>query len=555
MRAVLYLRVSTLEQVGNLSLDTQEKACRDYCTRNGLEVDRVFREEGESAKTTDRTQLRAMLAYLERAKTKIDQVVIYDLSRLSRDTLDTLLVQKHLQGLGIGVRAATQPIDNSPEGAVLGTVLSAVNQFENELRRRKVIAGMREALTRGRWPWHAPVGYVNRQSDDGREKWIEPDPATAPLIRLAFERAATGALTRPEILKEVRSRGLHLPKTTLDRILCNPLYAGRILVPRWAIDVAAAHKPLVDWKTFRCAAGEERPTRPYVTGSTATFPFRQITRCAVCGRPLAGYWARGRSARYPYYRCMANHCAIRAEKMSQAFERLLESLATPPPIFDLFEATLRDLIADRQRQHKDLAAAARRRIASTRSKLERLTEAYLYEGGIDRTTYQDQQTKLGTMLRDLEAQEAEAATKPLGQFEPALRFGREMLLTPLLSWDRLKVEQRPIYLRTVFPAGLEWTPERRFSNPRKSLLFLPLQDFCDRKARVVPPTGFEPVTSALKGTIPILPETPKNKLSPWSACELRLLPSIPVQRRIPLSVTDGLPTGGFGRCASLGTAA
>src|SRR5215469_7880386 len=53
--AVIYTRVSTREQMANLSLPTQEKACTDYCARQGLQVDRVFVEEGESAKSVDRT--------------------------------------------------------------------------------------------------------------------------------------------------------------------------------------------------------------------------------------------------------------------------------------------------------------------------------------------------------------------------------------------------------------------------------------------------------------------------------------------------------------------
>jgi DNA invertase Pin-like site-specific DNA recombinase len=51
MRAVVYCRVSTKDQVQNLSLPTQEKACIEYCHRHGYDVDRVFIEQGESAKT------------------------------------------------------------------------------------------------------------------------------------------------------------------------------------------------------------------------------------------------------------------------------------------------------------------------------------------------------------------------------------------------------------------------------------------------------------------------------------------------------------------------
>jgi DNA invertase Pin-like site-specific DNA recombinase len=41
--ALIYTRVSTIEQVENLSLDTQERECRAHCRREGLKVDRVFR--------------------------------------------------------------------------------------------------------------------------------------------------------------------------------------------------------------------------------------------------------------------------------------------------------------------------------------------------------------------------------------------------------------------------------------------------------------------------------------------------------------------------------
>ena len=49
MRAVIYCRVSSADQVKNLSLSTQEKACREYCAREGYDVDQVFIDAGESA--------------------------------------------------------------------------------------------------------------------------------------------------------------------------------------------------------------------------------------------------------------------------------------------------------------------------------------------------------------------------------------------------------------------------------------------------------------------------------------------------------------------------
>ena len=50
MKGIIYVRVSSEEQVKGTSLDEQKRACRDYCKSNGIELVEVFCEEGESAK-------------------------------------------------------------------------------------------------------------------------------------------------------------------------------------------------------------------------------------------------------------------------------------------------------------------------------------------------------------------------------------------------------------------------------------------------------------------------------------------------------------------------
>src|ERR1700674_2301953 len=61
--AVIYVRVSTKEQTENMSLPTQLRAVEEYCRREGYEVLERFAEHGESAKTTDRTELQKLLNY------------------------------------------------------------------------------------------------------------------------------------------------------------------------------------------------------------------------------------------------------------------------------------------------------------------------------------------------------------------------------------------------------------------------------------------------------------------------------------------------------------
>ena len=66
--AVIYVRVSTKEQTENLSLPTQLRACEEYCRREGYEILERFREEGESAKTADRTSAAAAPQVLPHAQ-------------------------------------------------------------------------------------------------------------------------------------------------------------------------------------------------------------------------------------------------------------------------------------------------------------------------------------------------------------------------------------------------------------------------------------------------------------------------------------------------------
>jgi hypothetical protein len=69
--AVIYVRVSTKEQTENLSLPTQLRACEEYCRRQGYEILERFHEEGESAKSTDRSQLQNLLTYCRLNKGRV----------------------------------------------------------------------------------------------------------------------------------------------------------------------------------------------------------------------------------------------------------------------------------------------------------------------------------------------------------------------------------------------------------------------------------------------------------------------------------------------------
>ena len=191
--AVIYVRVSTKEQTENLSLPTQLRACEEYCRRQGYEVLERFHEEGESAKTTDRSQLQNLLTYCRLNKGRVHFVVVFNLTRFARDKYDHFALRSLLQSLGISLRSATEPIDDTSTGKLMEGVLAAFAQFDNDCRSDRTRAGMKAALELGRWPFLAPLGYLNAPRGIGKS--LVPDPERAPIVWRVFE--------------EVRHRAFH----------------------------------------------------------------------------------------------------------------------------------------------------------------------------------------------------------------------------------------------------------------------------------------------------------------------------------------------------------
>jgi DNA invertase Pin-like site-specific DNA recombinase len=106
-----------------------------------------------------------------------------------------------LKSLGISLRSATEPIDDTVTGKLMEGVLAAFAQFANDVRSDRTRAGMRAALELGRWTFLALIGYLN--APRWSSKSLVEDPEIAPLERRAFEKFANGRFTKREVLNEI----------------------------------------------------------------------------------------------------------------------------------------------------------------------------------------------------------------------------------------------------------------------------------------------------------------------------------------------------------------
>ena len=237
--AVIYVRVSTKEQTENLSLPTQLRACEEYCRRQGYEILERFHEEGESAKSTDRSQLQNLLTYCRLNKGRVHFVVVFNLTRFAREKYDHFAlafapaVARHLAAVRDG--AYRRHVHWQVDGR-RARCLRAVRQRLSVDRTR---AGMKAALELGRWVFLAPIGYLNAPRAMGKS--LMPDPERAPLVRRAFEEYATGRFTKQQLLKQSRAwgltnrRGRPLTSQAIGVLLRNQLYAGIVDVTEYGV--------------------------------------------------------------------------------------------------------------------------------------------------------------------------------------------------------------------------------------------------------------------------------------------------------------------------------
>jgi hypothetical protein len=157
----------------------------------------------------------------------------------ARDKYDHFALRSHLQSLGISLRSATEPIDDTSTGKLMEGVLAAFAQFDNDVRSDRTRAGMKAALELGRWVFLAPIGYLNAPRSMGRS--LVHDPERAALVQRAFEEYATGRFTKEQLLERVRSwgltnrRGKPLTSQAIGVLLRNQIYAGIVDVPEYEV--------------------------------------------------------------------------------------------------------------------------------------------------------------------------------------------------------------------------------------------------------------------------------------------------------------------------------
>ena len=173
MKVVIYARVSTVIQ----DYDRQIDELKDYAKRMNYQVVKVFSEKvSGTKKVAERNALSEMLDYVR--TNKVDKVLIYECSRLSRRIVDFLQVIEELNELKVslyihqnGLETLLQDGSVNPIASLVLGIIAQFNSMERSLIRSRMESGYNHYRTTG-GKVGRKTGYRKSQ-DDMREEYAE----------------------------------------------------------------------------------------------------------------------------------------------------------------------------------------------------------------------------------------------------------------------------------------------------------------------------------------------------------------------------------------------
>ncbi len=506
--AVLYSRVSDPRQVENTSLELQRRECEGLAMRLASPVAAVFEERGESAKSTDRTQLQAALKFCIEHQHELRYFIVFRVDRLSRQAHDYHVLKRMLLQIGIELRVVIGQADDSPEGKLSEGMQALLAQYENDVRIFRTRKGMTENAHLGRWQHLPPLGFLSGERG-GLGPSLLHDPQRAPLMRRGFELIDGGATVREALevvtLEGLRTRsGKDLDLREFRKKLLKPAYMGHIdsfgYVGRGDFD------PIVDEALFHrvqvILEGKSKVHGHHVLDDP-NLPLRWFVICEWCETPMTGSPTTkklkdGSKAVHYYYRCRNRKCdgggdgRINEKKadLEATFADHLRSLSAPEGAAKLFAEILRDTLKKRHRE----VERARRRFAMRRRALgeERaaITRGY-GKGAIDEETTREQLDRNREEDRRLAQKEAELS-RPLPDLEQLIPLAERVLADPAGLWEQTWGKQRTALQRFLLPLGVPYDG-KAFGTALTAPIFEWLRPPTGAEGKVVTPTGFEPV--------------------------------------------------------------
>ena len=332
--AGVYIRVSTEDQAREgFSLGEQEEKLRELCKFKELEVYKVYKDAGISAKDMEhRPQFQEMLKDMKEGK--LNYIVAYKLDRITRSVRDLEELISVLEQYNCFLLCDRDDVNTSTaNGRFFVRMLTVLSQLEIEIVSERTKFGLNGAIKSGHIPGQRPFGYKSAE-----DKRMVIDNATRSYVEKIFDMYLEGKSFQ-QIANYFKEKDIYPKKnwkdTTIQKIIDNKIYMGdyeqykRIgkqenLQPIVYMNVVEPIISRAKWE--ECQRQKERNQRTYTRDRVYTF-FQRL-KCPNCSRIMKCKGSGGTKRKYMYYTC--EHCHINFNE--DHVEHLLRDF-----IYDLLE--------------------------------------------------------------------------------------------------------------------------------------------------------------------------------------------------------------------------
>src|SRR6185437_1685324 len=383
---VSYSRVSGKEQYDkNLSLETQNKAIEEHAARNNKTIIARFGGTYESAKTDGRKEFQRMLAYIAKNKGKVSQILVYMTDRFSRTGGSAIKLADDLRrNYGVTIYAVAQPTDTRDEtGAFSQDLQLLFSNYDNKLRRKRAIAGLKAKFEKGIWITKPPQGYDIVYVNNERKLVINKE---GKLIRQAFLWKATG-MKNEEILERLKALGLNMYKQQLTKTFKRPFYCG--MINHGLLDgkiVEGNHEKLISPEIF-LKVNEIHVQSPNFgvphKKEDHNLPLKVFVKCGQCGQPMTGYVRRKKTKKkvlhFYYYKCRTKGCKCNksANELHELFSDILKGISTIAELDSSIQYNLESFYQEAVKESLQMETLLRGQLSELNKKIETAEESLL----------------------------------------------------------------------------------------------------------------------------------------------------------------------------------
>ncbi|MBR1930922.1 MAG: recombinase family protein [Lachnospiraceae bacterium] len=230
MNIAAYCRVSTDKDDQLNSLETQKEFFMEYTKRTGDNLIKLYADEGISGtKIKNRKEFQRMLSDAE--KGLFDMVVVKDISRFARNTVDLLQSVRKLKALGIETQFLTANMTSMGNSEFVLTIFGALAQEESANTSKRVKFGKKMNAEKGRVP-NIVYGYDKTIGDYFSLKINEKEAQIVRQIFKWYTEEGYGSSQIANMLNEQKfktKRNSNWSQTAICRILTNEIYTGKII--------------------------------------------------------------------------------------------------------------------------------------------------------------------------------------------------------------------------------------------------------------------------------------------------------------------------------------